>query len=100
MSRKRRLSSKRLLAVRVRALVGAAAGMSAAVASQRAAVSELLCASLASMRLLARVNTLVNRKGRSLDELLIATGKIARMGSDSRMNAFCTRKCQQLNGKV
>jgi hypothetical protein len=52
-----------------------------------------LGARLTMMRLLAGVHSLVNSKGRSLDELLVALGIVTDMRSDSCMDTFCVQAC-------
>lgn len=97
-----------LLAVGVRALVRALSGMCPAMPGERAAVAEglgcmsaikmsksignrtYLCASLAVVRLLSSVHSLVHCQGRPLDELLAAVGPVANMGTDTAVDALCS----------
>lgn len=55
---------------------------------QRAGVTEGLATTLAHMRLLASVNSRMNGKRRSLDELLPTTRMIANMRTNTTVNAF------------
>lgn len=55
------------------------------------ALDAYLATALAHVRLLARVNTLMHRQGRTLDELLAAVGVVAHMGADAAVDTFCTR---------
>lgn len=47
-----------------------------------------LAATLTHVGLLARVDTLMNRQGRALDELLPAVGVLAHMRTDATVDAF------------
>lgn len=46
------------------------------------------------MRLLTGVHTLVDSKGRALDELLAATRVVANMGPNAAVDAFCSQVSQ------
>ena len=48
-----------------------------------------LATSLAHMRLLAGVDSLMDSQGRTLDKLLVATRMITYMRSHTTVNAFC-----------
>jgi hypothetical protein len=79
---------KCLLAVGVRAFVGALAGVDAAMAGQGAGVAKGLAAALALVRLLAGVDAAVDGQGGALDKLLATAGEVADMGADASMNPF------------
>jgi hypothetical protein len=81
---------ERLLAIGIWALVWALARVDAAMTRQRAGITEGLSTSLTHMRLLASVDTLVDRQGGTLDELLAAVGVIANMRADAAVDTFMT----------
>lgn len=57
----------------------------------KALVLAYLPASLAHVRLLSRVDTLVHSKGGSLDELLTTSGVVADMRPNAAVDAFCSQ---------
>lgn len=85
-------ASEGLLAISVRALVRALSRMSSAVTSKGAAVAERLGTSLAMVRLLACMNTLVHSQSRPLNELLSTSRPVADMRTNTAVDAFMTSK--------
>lgn len=83
-----RTASKRLLAVGVRAFVGALAGVDTTVTSKGAAVAKGLATALTHMGLLSGMNSLMNSEGRTLNELLAAL--VANVGTNTAVNTFMT----------
>lgn len=77
-----------LLAVGIGALVWSLARVSSAMASQRATVTERLGTSLAVVRLLTSVHSLVDSQGRSLNEHLSAGRPVADVRSDAAVDAL------------
>ena len=101
---------ERLLTIGIWALVWALARVDAAMTRQRAGITEGLVLSLVEgnkgnqggrgqraylsttlthVRLLASVDTLVDRQGGTLDELLAAVGVVANMRADAAVDTFC-----------
>jgi hypothetical protein len=95
-----------LLAIRVWALIGSLSRMDSTMTCQGARVAErlgsglgravkqvmpgtYLSAALTHVRLLAGVNTLVNRQSRPLNKLFAAVGILAHVRTDAAMDAFC-----------
>lgn len=83
-------AGKGLLAVGVRALVRALSRVCSAMSGKRAAVAEGLCASLAVVRLLSSVHSLMHGQGRPLDKLLAAVRPVANVRTDSAVDALVT----------
>jgi hypothetical protein len=85
-------TGERLLAIGVRALVGTLSRVCPAVAGERAAVTKGLCASLAMVRLLACMDSLMDSQGRSLNKLLATAGPVADVRSNTAVDALMTSK--------
>lgn len=105
MTRQGRPTSECLLAIGVWALVWPFSRMNAAMSSKGAGIAEwlltvsmlscwefkdesYLAATLAHMRLLTSVNTLVNGQSRALDELFPTVGIVADVWPDTTVNSF------------
>lgn len=99
-------TSKRLLAIGIRALVRSASQVDATMACEGAAITEGLCftvsllsrwvprqtylpASLTLVRLFTCVHTLVDSESRALDELFSAVLKVTHMRTDATMDSLC-----------
>ena len=91
-------ASEGLLAIGIRTFVGPLARMNPAVPGQRAAITEGLAASFASVGLLASMHARVNGQCRPLNELFATPRVVANMGPNATVDTLCLRVSNQEQG--